>query len=173
MRIRSLPSAPRRVVRCQIRPSRRLRFFRNQLSKLDRSPLNLLTLLDSATAPSFLPRRLCRPTYRAHRAQGRWHHHSRRRPRDIRPSECWDCPVDIRPTDIFAQRQDFWVARPTLEPFDPAQNSWRSIIGRSGPQSAVRTSPGLAGIPRRPAALGGQGCRRPGRARACCGGDRS
>src|SRR5262249_62426785 len=32
------------------------------------------------------------------------------------------CPVDISPTDILAQRQDFWVARPTLEPFDQAQS---------------------------------------------------
>ena len=26
----------------------------------------------------------------------------------------WVCPVDITPMDILAQRQDFWVARPTL-----------------------------------------------------------
>ena len=38
-------------------------------------------------APSFFPRRLCRPTCRAHRAGGGWHH-SRLCPRDIRPPEC-------------------------------------------------------------------------------------
>jgi hypothetical protein len=72
-------------------------------------------------APSFLPRRLCGPTGRADRARG-GSNHSRRRPRDIRPSECWDCPVDISPTDILAQRQDFWVARPTLKAVDQEQS---------------------------------------------------
>jgi hypothetical protein len=72
-------------------------------------------------APSFFPRRLCRPTCRAHRAGGRWHH-SRLCPRDIRPPECRDCPVDICPVDIFAQRQDFWIARPTLKAIDQEQS---------------------------------------------------
>ena len=72
-------------------------------------------------APSFFPRRLCRPTCRAHRAGGGWHH-SRLCPRDIRPPECRDCPVDIRPVDILAQRQDFWIARPTLKAIDQEQS---------------------------------------------------
>ena len=77
-------------------------------------------------APSFFPRRLCRPTCRAHRAGGRWHH-SRRCPRDIiRSPEPLHCPADICPVDIFAQRQHVWIARPTLEAIDQEQSSRRS-----------------------------------------------
>ena len=72
-------------------------------------------------APSFFPRRLCRPTCRAHRAGGRWHH-SRLCPRDIRPPEPLHCPVDICPVDIFAQRQHVWIARPTLKAIDQEQS---------------------------------------------------
>lgn len=32
------------------------------------------------------------------------------------------CPVDIRPVDILAQRQDFWIARPTLKAIDQEQS---------------------------------------------------
>ena len=42
--------------------------------------------------------------------------------RDIWPPECRDCPVDIRPVDILAQRQDFWIARPTLKAIDQEQS---------------------------------------------------
>jgi hypothetical protein len=72
-------------------------------------------------APSFFPRRLCRPTCRAHRARGGWNH-SRLCPRDIRPPKPWVCPVDISPMDILAQRQDFWVARPTLKALNQKQS---------------------------------------------------
>jgi hypothetical protein len=72
-------------------------------------------------APSFLPRRLCGPTCRAHRARGGWKH-SRRCPRDTRPPEPLHCPVDIRPVDIFAQRQHVWIARPTLKAIDQEQS---------------------------------------------------
>jgi hypothetical protein len=71
-------------------------------------------------APSFFPRRLCRPTCRAHRARGGWNH-SRRCP-VTRPPECRDCPVDICPVDIFAQRQHVWIARPTLKAIDQEQS---------------------------------------------------
>ena len=71
-------------------------------------------------APSFFPRRLCRPTCRAHRA-GRRRKHYRRCP-VTRPPKSRDCPVDIRPVHILAQRQDFWIARPTLKAIDQEQN---------------------------------------------------
>src|SRR6266545_4496978 len=52
-------------------------------------------------APSFFPRRLCRPTCRAHRARGGWNH-SRRCPRDIRPPEPLHCPVDMYDANLSA-----------------------------------------------------------------------
>jgi hypothetical protein len=72
-------------------------------------------------APSFFPRRLCRPTCCAHGARGGWNH-SRRCPRDIRPPEPLHCPVDTCPVDIFAQRQHVWIARPTLKAIDQEQS---------------------------------------------------
>src|SRR4029453_14083995 len=72
-------------------------------------------------APSFFPRRVCRPTCRAHRARGGWNH-SRRCPRDTRPPEPLHCPVDICPVDIFEQRQHVWIARPTLKAIDKEQS---------------------------------------------------
>src|SRR5262249_39517317 len=45
-------------------------------------------------------------------------HLNRLCPRDIRPPECWDCPVDISPTDILAQRQHVWIAHSRLCPRD-------------------------------------------------------
>src|SRR5262249_61407685 len=49
-------------------------------------------------------------------------HLNRLCPRDIRPPECWDCPVDISPMDILAQRQDFWIAHPTLKALNQKQS---------------------------------------------------
>ena len=58
----------------------------------------------------------------AHTGQEADRNHSRRCPRDIRPPEPLHCPVDIRPVDILAQRQDFWIARPTLKAIDQEQS---------------------------------------------------
>ena len=102
-------------------------------------------------APSFFPRRLCRPTCRAHRARGGWNH-SRRCP-VTRPPKSRDCPVDIRPVDIFAQRQHVWIARPTLKAIDQEQSlatvhhaiagspAARSPRGRRPPPQFARTPP--------------------------------
>ena len=48
--------------------------------------------------------------------------------RDIRPPECRDCPVDIRPVDILPQRQHIRVARPTLRRSTRSKGSRRSIM---------------------------------------------
>ena len=48
--------------------------------------------------------------------------------------------MDIRPVDILAQRQDFWIARPTLKAIDQEQ-SLATVHHAIAGSSAARSPP--------------------------------